>query len=60
VCDASQCVDATMPNVPRSSGLVVKVTTGIYADTSDPTGLTPRLGLADATGVRPVGSDPDD
>jgi hypothetical protein len=26
VADASQCVDATIPKVPRSSGLVVKVT----------------------------------
>ena len=25
--EASQCVDATIPKVPRSSGLVVKVTT---------------------------------
>jgi hypothetical protein len=36
--DATQCVEATIPNVPRSSGRVVNVT----AETLNGTLLTPN------------------
>ena len=34
-CEASQCVDATIPNVPRSSGRVVNAT-GVTLRTARP------------------------